>query len=108
MFAIVSACLGAHLTTRLAHPNKFVAHAFTWFTPVSPTVELAQALMFVTSVLIFTFREVCLLAGLRDLVVHALRGLGVLLVARHAGRLLPHHLPDINTGLDRSWKVYKF
>ena len=53
-------------------------------------------------------REVCLLAGLRDLVVHALRGLGVLLVARHAGRLLPHHLPDINTGLDRSWKVYKF
>ena len=57
MFAMVSTWLGAHLTTRLAHPITFVAHAFTWFTPVSPTVELAQALMFVTSVLFFTFAE---------------------------------------------------
>ena len=52
-------------------------------------------------------RGVRLLARLRGLVL-ALRGLGGLLVDRPAGRLLPHHLPDISIGLDRSWKVYKF
>ena len=57
-------------------------------------------------------RGVCLLAGLRNLVVHDLRGPGVLLVARQTGGLLPHHLPDvrvlsINTALYSSWKVCK-
>ena len=70
----------------------------------NPHVRLARVLLHV--------RGVCLLAGLRQLVLHDLRGPGVLLVARRTGGLHPHHVPDvkvlsINTGLDSSWKVCK-
>ena len=57
MFATLSTWLSAYLTTRLAHPFMFVARAFTWFTTVSPTADLAQAFLFVRSVSLLTFAE---------------------------------------------------
>ena len=54
MFAMVCTRLGAYLTTRLAYPFMFVAHAFPWFTTVSPraelVVKLAQSFTFVAPV----------------------------------------------------------
>ena len=126
MFAMVSTRLGVYLTTRLAHPFMFVAHAFPWFTTASPTAELvvklAQALSFVTldNVLLPILsrdqqdrdhrvlssphvrhvllhnRRVCILADLFHHVLHDLRGPGVLLVARLTGCLLSHHVPDVS------------
>ena len=56
-------------------------------------------------------RRVCLLADLLHLVLHDLRGPGVLLVARLTGCLLSHHVPDVSvlsTGFVSSLKVCKF